>query len=109
VVFRAPQPLLIFPYNGNGIEALECLGADFDLVGFVDDTPEKQGKDRYGHRVLTRAALEEYRDALVLAMPGSAASYRSRSAIITSLGIRDQRYARVVHPTARVSPSATMF
>jgi sugar O-acyltransferase (sialic acid O-acetyltransferase NeuD family) len=102
------QPLLIFPHNGNGIEALDCLASDFDLVGFVDDTPEKQGKDRYGHRVFSRTAFAEHADALVLAIPGSAASYRSREEIITRLGINDRRFARVVHPTASVSPLAVV-
>jgi sugar O-acyltransferase (sialic acid O-acetyltransferase NeuD family) len=108
VVSRVPQRLLIFPCNGNGIEALDCVGAGCRLIGFVDDTPEKQGEVRFGHRILPREALREYADAHVLAVPGSAASYRSRGAIITSLGISDRQYARVVHPSARVSPLATI-
>lgn len=105
---RKPQPLLIFPYNGNGIEAVDCLGAQYDLVGFVDDTPDKQGKDRYGHRVLSRDALKEHADALVLAVPGSATSYRSRREIVTTMGINDRRFARVVHSTASVSTLAAV-
>lgn len=101
-----PQPLLIFPHNGNGIEALACLGSEYNLVAFVDDTPHKQGTDRYGHRVLSRAAFGEHGDARVLAVPGSAVSYRSRIATIDGLGIAAARFARVVHPTACVSPLA---
>jgi hypothetical protein len=44
--------LLIFPYNGNGLEALDCLGDQFEFIGFVDDTPEKQGVTKYGHKVV---------------------------------------------------------
>jgi sugar O-acyltransferase (sialic acid O-acetyltransferase NeuD family) len=105
---REPQPLLIFPYNGNGIEALDCLGAQYELVGFVDDTPEKQGQDRYGHGVFSRNALEQHANAHVLAVPGSAASYRSRREIIQRLGVSDRRFARVVHPTASVSSLAVI-
>jgi hypothetical protein len=39
----AVRPLLIFPCNGNGLKALDCLGDANELIGFVDDTPEKQG------------------------------------------------------------------
>ena len=43
---RGARPLLIFPCNGNGLEALDCLGDAYRCVGFVDDTPEKQGDGR---------------------------------------------------------------
>ena len=36
------QPLLIFPYNGNGIEALDCIGSAYRFIGFVDDTPRRE-------------------------------------------------------------------
>ena len=29
-------PLLVFPFNGNGLEAIDCLGDAFHLVGFID-------------------------------------------------------------------------
>jgi hypothetical protein len=45
---------LIFPFNGNGLEALDCLGGAWTFAGFVDDTPEKQGRSKHGTRVLAR-------------------------------------------------------
>jgi sugar O-acyltransferase (sialic acid O-acetyltransferase NeuD family) len=102
------QPLLIFPHNGNGLEALGCLGPEHEMLAFVDDTPEKQGEDPHGYRVLSRMALEESTNARVLAVPGSATSYRSRKAVIAGLGVDPKRFARVVHPTANVSPLATL-
>lgn len=100
------EPLLIFPYNGNALEALDCLSGKYEFAGFVDDTPEKQGTDRFGYRVLTREAFREFSDAKVLAVPGSPASYLSRPMVIESLEIPAERFARVVHPTARVSALA---
>jgi sugar O-acyltransferase (sialic acid O-acetyltransferase NeuD family) len=100
-------PLLIFPCNGNGIEALDCLGDAYRCIGFVDDSPEKQA-GAHGYRVLGRAALSERRDARVLAVPGSPASYLSRRGIIEGLELPDERFARVIHPTARVSPLAVV-
>ena len=100
------RPLLIFPCNGNALEALDCLGGDWQLLGFIDDTAEKQASGAYGHRVMPRAALAQSQTASVLAVPGSPASYRARRAIIEGLGVQPERFARVVHPTARVSPLA---
>ena len=102
------QPLLIFPCNGNGIEALDCLGAAYRCIGFVDDTPEKQGTERYGIPVLPRAAFAQHRDAAVLAVPGSPVSFRTRGKLIAGLGIEPERFARVIHPAAQVSPRATL-
>jgi len=109
-VLHPPEalPLLIFPCNGNGIEALDCLGHDYRCVGFVDDTPEKQRAGAHGYRVLGRAALRERCDVHVLAVPGSPASFLSRRGIIQGLELSDERFARVIHPTARVSPLAVV-
>jgi sugar O-acyltransferase (sialic acid O-acetyltransferase NeuD family) len=108
VIAAKPKSLLIFPCNGNGLEALDCLGDAFRFIAFIDDTPEKQGVDRHGFSVLRRDALSEFPDADVLAMPGSPTSYRFRKGVIAGLGIASQRFARVIHPTARISPLATV-
>jgi sugar O-acyltransferase (sialic acid O-acetyltransferase NeuD family) len=102
------EPLLIFPYNGNGIEALDCIGSAFRLIGFVDDTPEKQGTDPNGYPIMDREAFARFSDARVLAIPGGPNSYRSRKETIQDLGIAEERFAKVVHPTARVSPLASI-
>ena len=102
------QPLLIFPYNGNGIEALDCIGDAYRLIGFVDDTPQKQGTDPNGYPVFDRDAFARFADARVLAIPGSPSSYRSRKEIIQGLGLAEERFARVIHPAARVSPLASI-
>jgi sugar O-acyltransferase (sialic acid O-acetyltransferase NeuD family) len=106
VASRQAPKLLIFPRNGNGVEALDCLGEAWRFAGFVDDTHEKQGVDAFGHRVFGRSALADLTDVQFLAVPGAARSYRSRKAVIEGLGVTADRFARVIHPTARVSPLA---
>lgn len=101
-----PAPLLLFPCNGNALEALDCLGTSWRCVGFVDDTPEKQTSGAYGHRVVPRTMLAEFSQASVLAVPGSPTSYRTRRNVIEGLGIEPHRFARVIHPAARISPLA---
>ena len=96
-------PLLIFPFNGNALEALDALGSEFELIGFIDDTPEKQGPNGHGYGVFSRAALRLWPTVKVLAVPGSAASFAQRRSLIESLDIEPDRYATVIHPAARVS------
>lgn len=102
----APHDLLIFPCNGNGLEALDCLGDTYRCIGFVDDTPEKQRTGAWGYPVFGRAAFQQHPHARVLAVPGGPHSYKARSQIVGSLGIAEDRFATIVHPTARVSPLA---
>jgi sugar O-acyltransferase (sialic acid O-acetyltransferase NeuD family) len=99
-------PLLIFPCNGNALEAIDCLGDAFELIGFIDDTPEKQGTGGYGYPVFGRDALDRWPEAMVLAVPGSPSSYRHRAAIVLELGIATERFATVVHPAATISSMA---
>lgn len=98
--------LLIFPRNGNGVEALDCLGAAWRMVGFIHDAPEQQGVDAYGHPVFARSALAGFPAASVLAVPGSATSFRARRKVIEGLGLTAARFATVIHPAAHVSPLA---
>jgi sugar O-acyltransferase (sialic acid O-acetyltransferase NeuD family) len=99
-------PLLIFPCNGNAVEALDCLGTTYQCIAFIDDDETKQRAGAFGYSVRSRSALNESATASVLAVPGSPASYRMRREIISSLGINEGRFATVIHPSARVSPLA---
>ncbi|MEQ1637920.1 MAG: acetyltransferase [Methylococcales bacterium] len=105
---QEPRPLLIFPYNGNGIEALNCIGSSYRFIGFVDDTPEKQGVGVNAYPVYGREAFVRFSDAYVLAVPGSPSSYKTRDGVIQGLGIVEDRFAQVIHPAATVSPLAVI-
>jgi sugar O-acyltransferase (sialic acid O-acetyltransferase NeuD family) len=102
----ASTPLLVFPFNGNALEAIDCLGRAFHLVGFVDDTPDKQRAGSPVAPVLARDAFAAWPDAKVLAVPGSAISFAQRRQVIESLDIHPDRFATVIHPRASVSPFA---
>ncbi len=98
--------LFIFPFNGNGLEALACISNEFELMGFIDDTPEKQGIHPYGFTVFDRNILSQYPDAKVLAVPGSPTSYKIRGKIISDLELSEDRFATIIHPSAHVSSLA---
>lgn len=103
-----PQPLLIFPCNGNGREAADCLGEDYVLIGFIDDEPAKLELSRQVAPVFGREALQRWPEARVLAVPGSPQSYVSRREVIDRLRVDPERFARVVHPHASISPNASV-
>jgi len=100
------EDLLIFPFNGNAIEALDALGNNYNILGFVDD--KKQGQDFFGIPVFGRYAFEQFNTAKVLAVPGSPTSFKLRKNIIDDLGIETDRFANVIHPMAHVSKHAIL-
>ena len=102
------KKVLIFPCNGNAIEALSCMPADREVIGFVDDTSEKQGTAVFGIPVYSRDAFRNFPDAEVLAVPGSPTSFMNRAVLIQSLGLEAKRYAQIIHPRASVSPLASI-
>jgi len=103
------QKLLIFPYNGNGLEALDCLGGEYDFLGFIDDSIEKQEKGGSGgYRVFSRTIIHAYPKAKILAVPGSPQTYLNRKNIIDGLELPAYRFATVIHPKACVSPLAKL-
>lgn len=102
------EKLLIFPFNGNGLEALDCIGNQYEFVGFIDDTPEKQGISAQGFPVYSREALEKFPEAKVLAVPGSPLNFQKRAGIIAGLNLPENRWATLIHPKAVVSPLAEL-
>ena len=100
------EDLLIFPFNGNAIEALDALGNNYNILGFVDDS--KQGQDFFGIPVFGRHAFEQFNTVKVLAVPGSPTSFKMRKNIIDALGIETDRFANVIHPLAHVSKHAIL-
>jgi sugar O-acyltransferase (sialic acid O-acetyltransferase NeuD family) len=105
---KEAKPLLIFPYNGNGLEALDCIGEDYRFIGFVDDALHKLGIDPNGYPVYGRDAFDQFPDACVLAVPGGPNSYQFRKDIIQGLDLAEERFARVIHPAASISPLASI-
>lgn len=102
------EKLLIFPFNGNALEAMDCIEGQYELVGFIDDTPEKQGPTKYGVTVFDRSALDKFKDAKVLAVPGSPASYKKRQDHIASLNISRDRFISLVHPKAAIGKHVSL-
>jgi len=99
--------LLIFPYNGNALEALDCLGPEYDFLGFIDDDLHKQGTQHNGFQVFSRKILDENRDVHLLMVPGSSTSFLERKRIIEGFSlVKPERMVTIIHPRANVSSLA---
>jgi sugar O-acyltransferase (sialic acid O-acetyltransferase NeuD family) len=98
----AIKKLIIFPFNGNGIEALDCFSdKDINFIGFIDDSPEKlNAKNNWP--VFGREILVKHPDAFVLAVPGGPLSYSKREEHIQSLNIAASRFITIIHPSANI-------
>lgn len=110
-----PEQLLIFPFGGNAREALLSVLAinqrqkEWDILGFVDDDPARQGRECCGVRVLGgRELLARHPSARVLAVPGNPQNFQRRMEIIGGLQVAEERFATIVHPTAVLSPDAVI-
>jgi len=94
------KKLMIFPFNGNGIEALDCINHDeYEFIGFIDDSPKSSSST---YEIFTRTVIKRHEEIYILAVPGSYHSYRERAAIISSLEISKERFITAIHPKATV-------
>jgi UDP-perosamine 4-acetyltransferase len=95
------RKLVIFPFNGNGIEALDCVDPDkFEFIGFIDDDRSKKSSL---YNIFNRDVLQKFEDICILAVPGSSKSFRMRKEIINSLQVKDQgKFVSVIHSTASI-------
>ena len=103
------KKLLLFPFSGNAREAASVVEAinrqqeTWQLLGFIDDDPNKQGLRFGDYSILGgREHLERNKDAFVLAVPGRPETFQQRQALIASLDIEPDRFASIIHPSASI-------
>lgn len=109
------RELLLVGAGGLGREAAEAVHAvnavreTWSLIGFLDDDPAKHGTVIGGLRVLDRIdAVEAYPSAQLLLCPVRPDNYVTRRLLADRLGLDDERYATVVHPTATVGTTCAV-
>jgi sugar O-acyltransferase (sialic acid O-acetyltransferase NeuD family) len=94
------KKLMIFPLNGNGIEALDCINLEeYEFLGFIDDNVEKRYRD---YKVFPRETIKKQEDVFILAVPGSWLSFKERANLINSLEIDKRRFINAIHPRAAI-------
>jgi sugar O-acyltransferase (sialic acid O-acetyltransferase NeuD family) len=109
---RAPRGLLLVGAGGLGREVAEAVRAVNALrptwlaLGYVDDDPAAHGRLLGGLPVLGPVDMvHDHPEAQVVLCTGRPGDYTSRRRVAGRLGIEDERYATVVHPTAAIGAS----
>jgi sugar O-acyltransferase (sialic acid O-acetyltransferase NeuD family) len=89
-----------------------ALGLDdtgWDLLGFLDDDPLLHGRRVDGLPVIGGTdLLDSLPQARVVVCVGNPRNYAARARIVERLGLPEQRYATLVHPSASVAASCTV-
>lgn len=98
--------ILLFPFGGNSMEALDCLDDRFEVLGFVDDNTEKIGNTYLDFQIFDRKAFINFPTAKVLACVGSPNNFQKRKEIIQSLNLPQERFMNIIHPTVQISKYA---
>ncbi|MGW0130373.1 acetyltransferase [Streptomyces sp. NPDC003299] len=89
-------------------QAVRDTGA-FELLGHLDDNPALRGTEVDGVPVLGGTALvHDLPEARVVICVGNPRDYAARARLVRRLGLPEERYATVVHPTASVSATSSL-
>lgn len=97
---KTKEEILIFPYSGTGIEALDCLCDHQSCIGFISDDTSIIGTEQYGIKVYSREAFTNFPNAKIIAVNGSPASYKMRKQIIDDLELDFNRFTTLIHSKA---------
>ncbi|MDW4906532.1 NeuD/PglB/VioB family sugar acetyltransferase [Streptomyces sp. ADMS] len=101
--------LLIIGAGGFARETAQAVGdaGDIELLGHLDDNGELHGKEVDGVPVLGGCDLvHELPAAQVVICVGNPGDYAARARLVRRLGLPEDRYATVIHPTAAVSATS---
>jgi sugar O-acyltransferase (sialic acid O-acetyltransferase NeuD family) len=107
----ARTPLILLGACGASREVADAAEATerFDVRGFLDDDPAKQGGVVSGRPILGPLdAAADFPEALFVAGMGNPRAPRSREAVVRRLGLPDERFATVVHPLAALPSSCRL-
>ena len=103
------RPLLLVGAGGFGRETAQAVRAineerpTWDLLGFLDDSPDLQGHEVDGIPVIgTIESSDRFPHALLVVCTGHPGNYFSRKRLVTRMGLPSTRYATLIHPTAVV-------
>jgi sugar O-acyltransferase (sialic acid O-acetyltransferase NeuD family) len=118
-VRNAPE-LLIIGAGGFARETAQAVAAInavavntgrpiWQLLGFLDDDPLLHGRRVDGLPVIGGADLvESLPQARLVVCVGKPRRYDTRMRIVERLGLPDERYATIVHPSAQISADSSV-
>ena len=80
----------------------------WNLLGFLDDDPAKLGAVVDDLPVLGPLSAAQSHEALIVVGIARSRHPGMRRRIVPDLGVPPERYATIVHPSASISPHATI-
>jgi sugar O-acyltransferase (sialic acid O-acetyltransferase NeuD family) len=103
------RPLVIVGAGGfaretaDAVRAVHWMDREYDLIGFLDDDPSLHGHEVAGLPVLGPVdAVRNDPDVALIVCVGRPDAYTARRDLVERLGLPEDRYATIVHPTASV-------
>jgi sugar O-acyltransferase (sialic acid O-acetyltransferase NeuD family) len=109
----AERELVVVGAGGFGRETVEAVraliaaGRRWRLAGYLDDDPARHGTVIDGVPVLGGTdELGSMPDISVVVCTGRPDNYVSRPRIVEMLGLPEERYATIIHPSASVSSTS---
>jgi sugar O-acyltransferase (sialic acid O-acetyltransferase NeuD family) len=104
------KDLIILGAGGTGREVAEAIedinsfGRKWNLVGFLDDDPQKHGSESNGYPVLgSISAAAKYPTCHFVIVLGNQHDLGLTKRVFERLSLDVSRFATLIHPTARVS------
>ena len=95
--------------TAQAVHALNCSGAAWRLLGYIDDDPALHGDIIDGTAVLGgRDRVRHLPAASFVVCTGRPTNYVSRLRIVSELGLPPERYATIIHPSAAISRSSSV-
>jgi sugar O-acyltransferase (sialic acid O-acetyltransferase NeuD family) len=91
------------------LAAVRLLPNEWTPIGALDDDPSRHGADLNGVPVLGGSDLiGEFKDAAVVACVANARRPEGRLTVVRRLGLPDDRWATIVHPSAFVPEGSVL-
>jgi sugar O-acyltransferase (sialic acid O-acetyltransferase NeuD family) len=103
------RDLVIVGAGGFARETAAAAADGWRVLGFVDDDPALHGTYRSGRPILGAVdSVAAMPDAAVVVCVGNPRNYVARQRIVQRLGLPEQRYATVVHPTSVIGAGSVV-
>ncbi len=109
--------LVILGCGGNCFDIVDTVEdinrasgtSTYEVLGFLDDDPRKAEVTYRGIKVIGGLKRsQELSECVFVNGIGSPNNFRSKASIIESLGIPEDRFISLLHPSVSVSPSASL-
>lgn len=104
------QNLIIIGAGGSSreiawaVEDINRCQERWNLLGFLDDDPAKQGAVIDGFRVLgSISCVQEYLSSQFVIGIANSSNLWARKHVVDRVGLEAERFATIIHPTASVS------